>query len=454
MPNGPLKVFISFTAEDLAEHADVVVDQLRRMEWIAIDHRDWAPSGERSVRACKEKVAECSVLVLLVAHRYGWIPPSQKGGDDRTSITWMEYQWARDMKIPIVPFVAESEDGWPEGMLERLGHPEIEASLKAFKAELRDHIVAFFEHEPHSVLAKLESGLREAGEKIAREGKTPAAQRSDIVPVNLPYLCDRSQQSRLLRQRLQLHLASGSIRPLLFVVHGNADEAHVAFVQRVEGSVLPDLLANTGSRRDSLFVYLPQVEVAGTSSLASDLRLEMSGKVPQLDSGSDAQLLASMRGLRLRSIVVVLQLSASECRRAPAKVLDAVRDYWTLFPDLPHDLMLGCMLCIKYDQEPGFGSWLRKVAGGGSSAEQLRKAVETLAASAANESGSGVCVLPELRSVTRKDIDDWLLDVRAVLRRHVSEQDFHKMFDDGPSLPMDRAIKHLEGVLDSQPPRN
>ena len=77
MPTGPLKVFISFTAEDLAEHADVVVDQLRRMEWIAIDHRDWAPTGERSVRACKEKVAECSVLVLLVAHRYGWIPPSQ-----------------------------------------------------------------------------------------------------------------------------------------------------------------------------------------------------------------------------------------------------------------------------------------------------------------------------------------------------------------------------------------
>ena len=26
-----------------------------------------------------------------------------------------------------------------------------------------------------------------------------------------------------------------------------------------------------------------------------------------------------------------------------------------------------------------------------------------------------------------------------------------EMFDDGPSLPMDVAIKHLEGVLDPQP---
>ena len=449
MPTGPLKVFISFTAEDLAEHADVVVDQLRRMEWIAIDHRDWAPTGERSVRACKEKVAECSVLVLLVAHRDGWIPPSQKGGDDRTSITWMEYQWACAMNIPVVPFVAQSEEGWPERLVERLSNATIEPALNAFKAELREHIVAFFHHEPTSVLEKLEIGLRAAGEKIARESKPATAQRSEIVPVNLPYLCDRSQQSRLLRQRLQLQLTSGSTRPLLLVVHGNADEAHFAFVNRVEGSVLPDLLASTGSRRDSLFVYLPQVEVANSSSLGADLRAEMSDKLTQPEFASDAKLLAGLRGMRLRSIVVVLQLSASECRSAPAKVLQVVRDYWDQFPDLPRDLMLGCMLCIKYDKEPGLGSWLRKIAGG-SNAEQLRKAVETLAASAANESGSGVCVLPELKSVTRKDIDDWLLEVRAVLRRHVSEQDFHRMFDDGPAMPMDSAIKHLESVLDSQ----
>jgi hypothetical protein len=355
------------------------------------------------------------------------------------------------MNIPIVPFVAAVEDGWPAGMIERLANPQVEASLNAFKAELRDHIVAFFEHEPHSVLAKLESGLREAGERIALEGKSTAAQRSDIVPVNLPYLCDRSQQSRLLRQRLQLQLTSGTVRPLLFVVHGNADEAHFAFVNRVEGRLLPELLASTGSRRETLFAHLVQLEVAGTSSLGADLRLELTSKMPQLEADSDAKLLASLRGMRLRSIVIVLQLNASECRRAPAKILEAVRDYWNQFPDLPRDLLLGCMLCIKYDKEPGLGPLLRKLTGS-SNADQLRKAVEAMAASAANEPGSGVCVLPELKSVTRKDIDDWLLEVRARVRRHVSEQDFHKMFDDGPSLPMDSAIKHLEDVLESQPP--
>ena len=137
--------------------------------------------------------------------------------------------------------------------------------------------------------------------------------------MKLPYLCDRSQQSRLLQQRLQAHLTSSSIRPLLFVVHGNADEAHIAFVERVEGKVLPELLASTGSRRDCRFIYLPQLEVATTRSLGADLRLEMSSKIQQPEPRSDAELLASLRGMRLRSIVTVLQLSASECRRAPGR---------------------------------------------------------------------------------------------------------------------------------------
>jgi hypothetical protein len=36
-----MRVFISYTGEDLAAHAGVVADAVRRLEWVAVDHRDW-----------------------------------------------------------------------------------------------------------------------------------------------------------------------------------------------------------------------------------------------------------------------------------------------------------------------------------------------------------------------------------------------------------------------------
>ncbi len=449
-PSAPLKVFISYTGEDLAAHADVVVDLLRRMEWIAVDHRDWAPSGERSVQACKEKLAECAVLVLLVAHRYGWVPSREKGGDDVTSITRMEYEWADEFSIPIVPFVATSEDGWPTDLIERLHKPAVHDPLDAFKADIRDHIVAFFTHEPGSILEKLEGGLRAAAAKLVREA-TPASQRVEIFPTQLPYLCNRSQQSRLVRQRLQTHLGSRSTRPLLLVVHGNADESHHAFVARVEGTVLPDLLARAGMRRESRFYYLPALEVGTTPDFGGDFRLQMSSKIQQPDFPDDTELLKCLRSLRVRGVVTVLQLCASECSRDPEKILQAVRDYWQGFPDAPPDLLVMCILCVKYDERPGVFGRLRKLVGRSPAASAARTAVEKLSASMAEQPQPHICVLPELKSVTRRDIEDWIAETRAKLRRHVPEAEFNKMFDDGPSLPMDDAIKHLEGVLDSQP---
>lgn len=36
----PLRVFVSYTARDLVEHAKAAVAAVRRLEWVALDHRD------------------------------------------------------------------------------------------------------------------------------------------------------------------------------------------------------------------------------------------------------------------------------------------------------------------------------------------------------------------------------------------------------------------------------
>src|ERR1043165_2824891 len=109
----PPRVFISYTGEDLKAHADTVADVVRALEWIAVDHRDWAATGQPSVEECMRHVGRCNVLVVLVAQRYGWVPTAEEGGDGERSITWMEVAHARSLGLPVLPFLLEEGASWP-----------------------------------------------------------------------------------------------------------------------------------------------------------------------------------------------------------------------------------------------------------------------------------------------------------------------------------------------------
>lgn len=150
-PSSPPRVFISYTAEDLKAHADVVADVVRKLQWIAIDHRDWAPSGNPSVEECMKQVGKCSVLVVLVAHRYGWVPQVEEGGDGEHSITWLEVRHARSNNIPVLPFVLDDSADWKVSLMEGLKDQTALKRLEEFKAELRKSIAGFFKADPNSL---------------------------------------------------------------------------------------------------------------------------------------------------------------------------------------------------------------------------------------------------------------------------------------------------------------
>ena len=84
------RVFISYTAQDLEAHADVAVSVVRKLRQIAVDHRDSGATGEPSVQWCLDQVDQADIVIVLAAHRYGWVPAVEDGGDGRTSITELE----------------------------------------------------------------------------------------------------------------------------------------------------------------------------------------------------------------------------------------------------------------------------------------------------------------------------------------------------------------------------
>ncbi len=152
------RVFLSYTALDLAVHASVANRVATSLGWDAVDHREWAPNGRPSVSECMKQVDGCDALIVLTAARYGWVPAREDGGDGVHSITWLEVARARSRGIAVIPLLLDDTafvatgDG-VEGAVAR-------KSLEDFRLGLRKSLVRFFTTAPASVEGPAEQGLK------------------------------------------------------------------------------------------------------------------------------------------------------------------------------------------------------------------------------------------------------------------------------------------------------
>lgn len=136
------KVYISSTYRDLADYRARVINfflsgkmpdsfSLISMEGYVAD--DIQPSDK-----CVEDVAKCDIYILIVAKRYGFIPPDTTKNPGRFSITEMEYETAVSHNKIILTFLADEkqvfeEDSDPDAVL----LAEKKQKLLAFKEKVR-----------------------------------------------------------------------------------------------------------------------------------------------------------------------------------------------------------------------------------------------------------------------------------------------------------------------------
>jgi hypothetical protein len=83
-------VFISSTKEDLEKYRPKAREAADKAEFFAEGMERFPASGYPPLNECLERVKPCDVLVVIVAHRYGWIPEKQPEPDKKKSITWLE----------------------------------------------------------------------------------------------------------------------------------------------------------------------------------------------------------------------------------------------------------------------------------------------------------------------------------------------------------------------------
>jgi hypothetical protein len=189
-----IRVFISYTGEDLSAHAEAVAQVVTTLQWVPVDHKNWPSTGRPSVAECRAMIDRCNVLVVLVAHRYGWVPPIEEGGDGFTSITWLEVQHARAIDIPVIPYLVDEDYPWLPGHIEERTNPEVRKPLESLKTELRKGLAGTFGH-PTELKALVAVALPQAvapllralerGEELEQAGRlTPTGQRMPVLPIS------------------------------------------------------------------------------------------------------------------------------------------------------------------------------------------------------------------------------------------------------------------------------
>jgi hypothetical protein len=227
-------VFISSTAEDLKEHRDQAA-RAAIASGFAPRMMEYFPASGRlpSLPACLEKVEEAEVVVVIVAHRYGWVP-DDPANPDKKSITWLECDHARSFGKEVLAFLVDSDYEWPLQLKEdyRLvaerNKPGIrkevtrnEGKLEQFKKELSGYFRGKFT-DAASVRAPVSEALaqwqlRHHPALAAVSNRDPETYleklEAETRQIRITGLTTQTRRALLFRNRRDLHSAHHSGGP-------------------------------------------------------------------------------------------------------------------------------------------------------------------------------------------------------------------------------------------------
>ena len=255
------KVYISSTYSDLKEYRQQVIAffgkktikenfDLLSMEGYVADNN--LPSLE-----CIEDVKDCNIYILIIANRYGFIPP--QNNPEEISITEIEYNTAvQDPQKTVLAFFAEETDPHFSGDNEANAAllAKKKQKLAAFKTRVREARIT----SPEPFVSSYQLALQ-ISESLMR--RSFIAYRLDNARA---YCCDRVPQfSRFLMSRTK-----GAFKSV--VIYGNRKELGLNLINRVnifaldlpEDSIQNQLVsfedflvsADYTQNRNSLLVYI------------------------------------------------------------------------------------------------------------------------------------------------------------------------------------------------------
>src|SRR5215470_19657204 len=109
-----LRIFISSTAVDLMDYREKVRDAVLSLQGLPIAMETFSAQSGQPASECMRMAAEADAVICIVAHRYGYVPPKELGGDGERSITWLEVDAAKRAGKPVFAFLVDPSAPWTE----------------------------------------------------------------------------------------------------------------------------------------------------------------------------------------------------------------------------------------------------------------------------------------------------------------------------------------------------
>jgi len=108
-----LRVYISSTYTDLRAYREAVVSTLRRFGLGVVTMDEFGASDQPPLSAALRAIDESDILVLLLAHRLGYVPP-----ESTKSIVELEYDMAVERGKPVLAFLLDDSVPWPPNQID------------------------------------------------------------------------------------------------------------------------------------------------------------------------------------------------------------------------------------------------------------------------------------------------------------------------------------------------
>ena len=113
-PRKVRRIFVSSTATDLRGYRDKVMETMLGLEQVPVAMEFFGARPDAPVIECERLAASADALVVIVAHRYGWVPTPAEGGDGYKSITWLETDAALRAGKPVFAFLVDPSFPWSQ----------------------------------------------------------------------------------------------------------------------------------------------------------------------------------------------------------------------------------------------------------------------------------------------------------------------------------------------------
>jgi hypothetical protein len=208
-------VFVSSTYEDLREERAAVQKALLQLHCMPIGMELFGSADEETWDFIKRQIDACDYYVVVVADKYG------STAEDGVSYTEKEFDYAREIKKPVLAFVHGNRGAIPRDKTEV--NPKKRSKLDAFIEKVRRSPVSFFT-APHDLATQVTVSF------VNLRDRRPAVGfiRADQAP-DLKRYADLLEENTRLREELlklkdpEVTLFRGASEVITLIVDDNDD---------------------------------------------------------------------------------------------------------------------------------------------------------------------------------------------------------------------------------------